>query len=279
MSDLLRRNQAPISDEAWNQLDAQASRALRQQLIARTFVDFQGPHGWEYGAVNLGRLESDEQTTSEGVRWALRKVQPLIEVRIPFALSRMELDNIERGCSDSDLKPLLHAVEQAGQFEDRAVIQGFPDGGIQGILPSATIPSLSISDDPLGYPAAVAEATRRLQDNGVEGPFALLLSEEHYASLLGAGTQGYPPHRLLRDALEEGDIFSTPSLEGGAVVSRRGGDFELTVGADYSLGYRESNKNEVGFFIAESFTFRVLEPAAVVELKIQAKQEHERKTP
>jgi uncharacterized linocin/CFP29 family protein len=53
------------------------------------------------------------------------------------------------------------------------------------------------------------------------------------------------------------------------VVARRGGDFELTVGQDWSIGYKGHDKENVDLYLTESFTFRVLEPAAACELKLK----------
>jgi uncharacterized linocin/CFP29 family protein len=48
------------------------------------------------------------------------------------------------------------------------------------------------------------------------------------------------------------------------VASQRGGDFELTVGEDFSLGYLEHSGAAVRLYLQESFTFRVLSPEAAV---------------
>lgn len=59
-------------------------------------------------------------------------------------------------------------------------------------------------------------------------------------------------------------------LEGGAVLSVRGGDFVLTVGQDLSIGYKLHEAREIELFFTESFTFQVLEPAAAVALNLQS---------
>ena len=58
-----------------------------------------------------------------------------------------------------------------------------------------------------------------------------------------------------------------PALEGALLLSVRGGDFELTVGQDLSIGYAYHEKHKVELFLTESFTFRVLEPTAAVPLR------------
>src|SRR5262245_36701640 len=104
MNDLLR-DLAPISDAAWKMIDDQARQTLVVELAGRKLVDFVGPKGWHESATNLGRVEPVKGAPAEGVTGALRQVQPLVELRTPFALSRVELDNIARGAPDPDLDP------------------------------------------------------------------------------------------------------------------------------------------------------------------------------
>ena len=49
MNDLLREH-APISAEAWHEIDAEATRTLKTLLAARRLVDFKGPLGWNVAA-------------------------------------------------------------------------------------------------------------------------------------------------------------------------------------------------------------------------------------
>ncbi|MEP7220172.1 MAG: family 1 encapsulin nanocompartment shell protein, partial [Bacteroidota bacterium] len=57
MMDLLKRDHAPILEDAWDAIDNEARRVLKLNLAGRKLVDFNGPFGWQYAAVNLGRLE------------------------------------------------------------------------------------------------------------------------------------------------------------------------------------------------------------------------------
>ena len=56
MTDILRRSLAPVTDEAWKEIDSQATRTLKGNLSARGLVDLSGPHGWTMAAVNLGSV-------------------------------------------------------------------------------------------------------------------------------------------------------------------------------------------------------------------------------
>ena len=269
MSDMLRRNLAPLSAEAWQEVDETAVRVIKGQLSARALVDFSGPHGFELGAVNLGRLELGKASAGDGVPWGTRQVLPLIELRLPVVLKQMELDNLSRGCKDSDLSPLEDAARKLAHFEESVVYNGFPAGQINGILSGASHAGIKLPTDPEQLPQAVAQAIQAISAAGISGPYALVLGSHAYYPLMQAGRGGYPPRRIIRDMLE-GPILWSPALDGGVVLSTRGGDFQLTVGQDIAIGYASHDREKVELYLVESFTFRILQPAAAVPLTAQA---------
>jgi uncharacterized linocin/CFP29 family protein len=59
-------------------------------------------------------------------------------------------------------------------------------------------------------------------------------------------------------------LIYAPTLDGAFLVSLRGGDFELHLGQDLAVGFERADGNKIRFFLGESFTFRVIEPRAVV---------------
>ena len=69
MNDLLRQL-APISGDAWKEIDAEAARTLKVLLAARQLVDFNGPLGWETAAISLGRAEKLSPPLQDGVAGA-----------------------------------------------------------------------------------------------------------------------------------------------------------------------------------------------------------------
>jgi uncharacterized linocin/CFP29 family protein len=51
------------------------------------------------------------------------------------------------------------------------------------------------------------------------------------------------------------------------VLTTRGGNFELVVGRDLSIGYTRHDATKVKLYLLESLTFRVLSPEAAVWLR------------
>jgi uncharacterized linocin/CFP29 family protein len=112
----------------------------------------------------------------------------------------------------------------------------------------------------------VVRALAQLRDSGVSGPYAVLLDASAYAKLTSlTGPGGYPVlHHVQR--LIEGPALWAPALQGALVVSLRGGDFQLVLGQDVSLGYLAHDRKHVELYLEESFTFRLLGPEAAVPL-------------
>ena len=76
---------------------------------------------------------------------------------------------------------------------------------------------------------------------------------------------GYPVLEHLRLILE-GPVVWAPAVEGAVVVSQRGGDFELVVGQDLSIGYLDHDRETVSLYLEESVTFRAAGPEAAIAL-------------
>lgn len=267
MNGLLKRELAPIATEAWKQIDDEARRVLKLHLAGRKVVDFSGPHGWELGGVNTGRLKEIKGAAADEVGHAIRDVRPLVELRAPFTLTTLELDYAGRGADDSDLDAVIAVAERVARAEDSAIFHGFKDGAIAGIIEASPHAPIDVKSS-LEWPRAVSAGKEVLRLAGVNGPYALVLGADAYNELTADSDDGYPLSRRLEETLVDGSIVWAPALEHRAVLlSVRGGDFELTVGQDLSIGYTAHDRKNVELYMTESFTFRVLEKTAAISLR------------
>src|SRR6266403_4914839 len=218
----LHRELAPISAAAWAQMEEEASRTIKRHLAARRVVDVEGPKGFDFPAVGTGHRRQI-QTPGDGIEAAQRETRPLVELRVPFELSREAIDDVERGSNDSDWSPLKDAARKIASL---------------------------------------------LRLAGVNGPYALLLGAEPYAAIGGATDHGYPILQHIQH-LVDGKIVWTPAIEGGVVLTTRGGDFELTIGQDISIGYLSHSETAVQLYLQETITFLLLTTEAAVSLAPQ----------
>ncbi|HEY2225431.1 family 1 encapsulin nanocompartment shell protein [Actinomycetospora sp.] len=244
--DHLLRDKAPIPTTAWAAVDDEARERLTPLLTARRLADWTGTAGWATSSVDLGRsrrLDGPPPGAPAGSAVSrLRRVQPLSEFRVPFTVSRAEIEN-------------------------RAIFHGWPDAGITGITAISPYDPVALGDDPDRYPAAVARAVDRLRCEGIEGPYALAIAPAGYTRIVETTEHGgYPLFEHLRRILG-GQVHRAPGLDDTLVISQRGGDFLLDVGQDLAIGYSDHDVEAVHLYLEESFTFRTVEPDAAVVLR------------
>lgn len=262
--DLLKRHLAPIVPEAWNLIDEEARNVLSLHLAGRKLVDFRGPFGWELAAVNTGELRPIKDTP-EHVHMDLRHVQPLVELRVPIRLDIAQLDTVARGAVTPDLGNVDRAAEKIAHTEDTAIFHGYTQAGITGMIEASPHRPFQVAST-TDFPRAFLAATDLLRKAGITGPYALVLGPRAYDDVFAATQDGYPVAKQLHRQIVDGPLVRASALEGALVMSVRGGDYELTVGQDLSIGYSHHDPRTVELFLTESFTFRVLEPAASVHL-------------
>ncbi|HEY1826665.1 MAG TPA: family 1 encapsulin nanocompartment shell protein [Acidimicrobiales bacterium] len=262
----LMRELAPIADEAWEQIDDEASRSIKHFLAGRKLVDFTGPRGWSHSAIDVGRIEPLDRGPLDGVEVAVRKVTPLIEVRSVFSLDRVELAAAERGATNIDLAAVIAAGRAAALAEDHMVFHGYEPGGIVGMAAASPHGAVAISNDYSHYPEHVAQAVATLRAADVAGPYAIALGARCFTGVTETTEHGgYPVFEHIRQILA-GPIVWAPGVDGAVVLSQRGGDFELTIGEDFSIGYRSSDAASIDLYIEESLSFRINTPEAAVHL-------------
>ncbi|HTP16893.1 MAG TPA: family 1 encapsulin nanocompartment shell protein [Streptosporangiaceae bacterium] len=262
--DNLHRELAPVSDEAWSQIDEEAARTLRRHLAGRRVVDVHGPAGESFGAVPTGHLQPINPP-EPGVQAHQRQVAPLVQLRVPFTLDRQQIDDVARGSQDSNWQPVKDAARQLAFAEDRAVFEGYSPGAISGIGPGSGNSPVPFPADARDYPDAVAKALSQLRVAGVNGPYAAVLSADAYTAVSETSDHGYPVIEHI-GRLVSGDIVWAPAIAGGYVLTTRGGDFDLQLGQDVSIGYLGHNDADVELYLQESFTFLVYTGEAAVAL-------------
>jgi len=267
----LLRGHAPITDEAWKQIDEEARDSLEPRLGARKLVDFQGPLGWGHSATDLGRVTDATDGPADGVKLRTRKVLPVVELRAPFTVSRSELEALDRGAVDTDFDSLNEAARQIAVAENAAVFHGLSEVGIEGISAASSHDPIPLgSNDFSDYPEHIAKAIEVILSSGVEGPYGVALSPECYTGVVESAERGgYPLLSHIRKILKEsgdGPLIWAPGLDGVVVASMRGGDFLFESGQDLSIGYASHDADVVNLYVEESFTFRVATPEAAVAL-------------
>lgn len=263
------RNLVPISSAALSEIDAQASRTLRAVLSSRKFVDVEGPKGWDFAGVAVGRLRDASDCSTE-LCTGVREVLPAVESRVSFELCPFELHNVDRGAKDPDLTAVEKAALDAAKFEEDVIYNGFEKAGIKGLLQSCANEAVTVpAGNPDDFIAALAGVIRDMKiRDSIGGPYVLVGGGKLRAAL-GKLVDGRTLFEAVKKVIDIDEFICTPFHEEAFVVSKRGGDFELTLGTDYTVGYMGACEKSLKFFLTESFTFRVLEPRAYTPISLK----------
>lgn len=263
----LLRDIAPISEAGWAAIEAEAKPRLTTQLAARKLVDFNGPHGWGYSAIDLGRVAAIAGPADD-VSARQRRVMPLVELRSTFDVSRAELDDADRGADDLDFADMEVATMRIALAENTSVFHGYTAAGIKGIADASSHRPIALEGGFGQYPTIVAKAVNALRETGISGPYGLAIGPDGYTGIIETTEHG---GYLLLDHLHQilgGPVVWAPGVQGAVVVSMRGGDFVLDCGEDLSIGYLDHNAETVRLYFEESISFRVVEPDAAIALPV-----------
>jgi uncharacterized linocin/CFP29 family protein len=260
----LHRELAPVSEVAWMAIEEETARTLKRYLTGRRIVDVNGPAGVGLSAIGTGHLNSIT-APGEGILARQREAKSLVELRVPFELDRQQVDDVERGASDSDWQPAKDAAHKIAHAEDRAIFEGYPAAGIRGIRQGTTNQIMNLPADVRQYPDAIAQALNQLRLVGVNGPYSVLLGSDAYTALAESSDSGYPVIDHVKKLMKN-EIIWAPAIIGAFVVSTRGGDFDLHIGQDISIGYLSHNDSVVRLYLQETFTFLLLTGEAAVAL-------------
>jgi uncharacterized linocin/CFP29 family protein len=260
----LHRELAPISDAAWADIEEETTRTLKRHLAGRRVVDVHNSGGIGLSAVGTGHLKTIA-APRDGILARQREVKALVEFRVPFELDRQQIDDVERGANDSDWQPAKDAAQKIAYAEDRAIFEGYAGAGIVGVRQGTSNPTVTLPANVRRYPDAIAQGLSQLRLVGVNGPYAVLLGADAYTALAETSDNGYPVLEHIKKLVKDAIIW-TPAIAGAFVLTTRGGDFDLHIGQDVSIGYLSHTDSAVRLYLQETLTFLLLTAEAAVAL-------------
>ncbi len=248
--------------------DEAAVRAATHVLTGRRVAEVRGPKGWDHLALATGRARpAPAGKDAGGATLVVPELLPLTEIRAEFSLTWESIRAAERYGVDLDTGPVEQAARDVALAEERLVYQGGP--GTPGLLGAKGSPAVPARDWGKAGQAVtdLLAAVERLDAAGVGGPYAAVVDADRYFAYQGATAEGgaYPAAKLLGGTVRE--VFRSPVLQGGAVLSLRGGDAVITLGGDLTVRYRWHDGASVHFICVETVAVQLLTAEAVCVLR------------
>src|ERR1700723_3701638 len=156
----LHRELAPVSAAAWAGIEEEAKRTFARHAAARKAVDVTGPEGLTLAGMGTGHVTAIDPPApaAAGGGGSLRDWRPVVELRVPFTLSRSQIDSVERGALDPDWQPVKDAAKKIAFAEDRAVFDGYAAAKVTGIRQGSSNPALALPGEVRDYPDVVSKA-------------------------------------------------------------------------------------------------------------------------
>lgn len=256
--EFLKRELAPITNKAWEEIEERAKSVLSNNLSGRRAINVCPPKGRSFEGISTGRMGLKQK---DDLFYGVYKIQPLVETRISFVLNRWELDNIERGAKDVNFDALDEAVKKAAKFEDSAIFYGLPEACIEGLKSSAHPVQKFGTTDEETIKSMIA-GIKLLRDSTAKKPYILVVSEEKWVYL---NTVSKDPEFLKKlEKMIGNPIVVSENVKEAFLMPYDDENLELALGMDYSIGYQDSDDVNVKLFITSSFAFRVLDKSLVV---------------
>ena len=180
-------------------------------------------------------------------------------------MARRELDSIDRGSKAPDLA----AVIEAARLAALARTARFSSATNRPASPGSASRLLARADlDRQRLRTVSRRVVRGSRRCGLRASTVRLASRSALAATRMSSrppNAAATPSRQLR-LITGGPLVWAPAVDGSIVLSLRGGDFELVLGEDFSIGYASHDADSVVLYLEESMTFRNHTPEAAVAL-------------
>lgn len=270
--DYLARQNSPVSEDLWKQIDSEAVSTARSILTGRKFLSIFGPLGIGAQSISVDQADALQEVSSDGVQVTKgRKYQELPLLYEDFTLLSRDLESSAKNGYPADLSRAAAAAEALALKEDRLIFYGDEGLGYEGILTAPGIGKLEKKDWSQGENAYadIASAVELLVSRNIYGAYYLAVSPDLYLQMqrLQPGTGLLEVDRVGK--LMDGHILRTPVLGKGkaVVLSPEARNIDLVVGQDMAAAYLEQKELNHRFRMMETVLPRIKRAQSIVVLK------------
>ncbi|HPT97134.1 MAG TPA: family 1 encapsulin nanocompartment shell protein, partial [Armatimonadota bacterium] len=255
MADYLMRDQVPLSEEQWDQIDAMVMDVARRNLVGRRVIPLFGPFGPGVQTIHVDQFTGGEQGTvslmgddeAGTVTMGKRDHLPLPMIYKDFQIHWRDLETASQLRLPLDVSPAAAAAAFCARAEDDLIFNGHKANGhaYAGLTNAPGRNAIAMRDwsETGNAFRDVVEATQMLVANEFYGPFALVVSPALYAGLNrihdGTGVLELEQVRKIATA----GVYQTPVLGNNvAVVLSVGSEnMDLAVAQDLITAFLETS--------------------------------------
>lgn len=282
MPDFLGHAENPLREEEWARLNETVVQVARRNLVGRRILDLYGPLGAgvqsvphdEFTGVSPGTVDITGEHDNGAVFTDIRKFKTIPIIYKDFLLHWRDIEAARIHNSPLDVSAAAGAAAFCAQMEDELIFHGDTKLGHEGLMNAAGRSTVSLGDwtqPGAGY-TAIVEATRKLNDSGHYGPYAVVLSPKLYSMLHRIFEKtGVLEIETLRKLATDGVHQSNRLVgESGVVISVGRENMDLAVGVDMVTAYLGASNMNHPFRVLETLVLRIKHPDAICTLEADA---------
>ncbi|MFP4248743.1 MAG: family 1 encapsulin nanocompartment shell protein [Armatimonadota bacterium] len=264
--DILARDDAPLTDEQWAQLDDMVASTAKKYLTARRLLPIYGPLGVGMPVVPAAEVAGG---TEEPIHLSGRKLTLLEELNADFSLNLMHFAEAERMGAPVSFAPALIAAQEIARREDEVLFNGAEETDVPGLLNVEGAHFMEASDwnEEGALVNDFARAVDALGNAGYPGPYGVAISP---------GTKALA-HRILKGSrleieilqdLAEAGLYASGILGHRMLVMEVGrANADLALGMDITTTYLDQDERTHIFRIMETLALRMKRPDSIVVLQ------------
>jgi uncharacterized linocin/CFP29 family protein len=279
MSDFLGHSENPLRQEERGRLNETVIQVARRSLVGRHVLDLYGPLGAgvqtvphdEYTGVSPGAIDIVGEQETATVFTDARRFKTIPILYKDFLLHWRDIEAARTHNMPLDVSAAAGAAALCAQQEDELIFYGDAKLGHEGLMNAAGRLTVSLSDwnqAGNGY-LSIVEATRKLNEHGHYGPYAVVLSPKLYSlSHRIYEKTGVLEIETIRQLASDG-IYQSNRLRGesGVVISTGRENMDLAVAMDMMISYLGANNMNHPFRVLECLILRIKHPDAICTLE------------
>jgi len=279
MPDFLGHAENPLREEEWARLNETVVQVARRNLVGRRILDLYGPLGAgvqsvphdEFTGVSPGTVDITGEHETAAVFTDIRKFKTIPIIYKDFLLHWRDIEAARIHNSPLDVSAAAGAAAFCAQMEDELIFHGDKKLGHEGLMNASGRATVALGDwtqPGAGY-TAIVEATRKLNEAGHYGPYAVVLSPRLHSLLHRIFEKtGVLEIETIRKLATDG-VHQSNRLVGdaGVVISVGRENMDLAVGVDMVTAYLGASNMNHPFRVLETLVLRIKHPDAICTLE------------
>lgn len=191
---------------------------------------------------------------------------PYIEPRVPFSISKAELQMIEEGLEPFELSPLEEAMKTLLKLEEEAFFKGFNQPGAKGLYPILKSKAIETDGSPQSMINSLLMGAVSLKDHFVESPYRIVMGKDlipYTAQLVSGRTLASIIEAELGEEIEVSNV-----IQGGVLLPVKTDDIVIENGKALTLVVDHMTDEAVHFYLTESFRIQYLNDHVAMPIQL-----------